>query len=139
MGRYLDSTTAPFRWTWRQATGLARSSWDYFAGFTFDSAIPPSWRETINWLFGTLPRAFGLRETTRREQINANIVLIILSALTSLLSAGATLALIALLWLPLLLFAWFFRGTPAGESYWRRLRAKLPIESDYDIPFWRSE
>lgn len=125
-------------WPWVQIRGLMRSSWDYFRGFRFDDVIPPSVVSTINWFIGTLPRALGVRGTTRREQINANVVLIVVTLSLSLPTAGAA-AIALLLWGPLLLFAWFFRGTPAGESYWRRTRSKLRIKRDYNIPFWRSE
>lgn len=126
-------------WSWTQARGLAGSSYEYFSGFALDDVLLPSITGTANWLLGLLPQAFGVRDTTRREQINANIVLIAFTVVTSVLSGGATIVVIALLWGPLLLFAWFFRGTPDGESLWRRTRRKLPVKRDYDIPFWRSE
>lgn len=134
----LATVAAPFLWTWRQVSGLGRSTYDYFADFAVDDVLPPSFRDFANWLIGVLPRAFGVRNTTRREQINANVVLIAVSILSSILTAGATLVLV-LFWGILLLFAWFFRGTPAGESLWTRTRRKLPIKRDYDLPLWRSE
>ncbi|WP_123619170.1 hypothetical protein [Halorubrum sp. CSM-61] len=126
------------RWTWKQISGLARSTYRYFAEFQFDDVLPPSIRDLINFVFQMIPRAFGLRSTSRREQINANAVLIGVTFLTGFLTGGLAWTFIAV-WAALLLFAWFFRGTPAGESYWRRLRSRFPVADDYDIPFWRSE
>lgn len=142
MARLRDTAAtvaAPVVWAWRQTTGLARSTYDYFADFAIDDVLPPSIRDFANWVIGILPRAFGIRNTTRREQINANVVLIAVSVLSSFLTAGVTLLLIAFVWGPLLLFAFFFRGTPAGESWWTRMRGRIPVASDYDLPLWRSE
>jgi hypothetical protein len=135
----LGSVGGAGRWTWVQTTGLARNAYGYFAGFKIDDVLPPSLRDFVNWSLSILPKAFGVRDTTRREQINANFILIGVTLLSSILTAGLTLALIVFVWGPLLWFAFFFRGTPAGESYWTRTRRKLPIKNDYDVPLWRSE
>lgn len=125
-------------WTVRQLVGLARSTYGYFTGFQVDDVLPPSIRDLINFAFATLPRAAGLRNTSRRQQINANAVLIGITFLTGFITGGAAWVLI-FVWAALLLFAFIFRGTPAGESYWRRFRNWLPVKNDYDIPLWRSE
>lgn len=141
MSRIRDAVawaTTPVRWTWRQVSGLARSSWDYIRNFRVDDVLPPSIRDLLNFAFSMLPRAFGVRGATRRQQINANAVLIGVTFLTGFLTGGLAWILIGL-WGILLLFAWFFRGTPAGESLWTRFRRRLPIKRDYDLPLWRSD
>lgn len=135
----LATITAPARWTWTQVSGFARSMYAYFAAFAIDDVLPPGLRDLINWVIGMFPRAFGIRGTSRRQQINANLALIAASILSGFLTAGASLLLIVLVWGPLLLFAVVVRGTPAGESWWGWMRRKLPIKRDYDLPLWRSE
>jgi hypothetical protein len=125
-------------WVWVQASALVRNSIAYWTGFAFDDILPPSVRSTINFIIEMVPRAFGLREATRREQINANAVLIGVSFLSGFVTGFTTWLLIAL-WGSLLLFAWFFRGTPAGESLWVRVRRRIPVRDDYDLILWRSE
>lgn len=125
-------------WTVTQLVGLARSTYRYYKHFHFDDVLVPWIRGIIDFLIKMLPRAFGVRNTTRKQQIDANVVLIGVAFFSGLFTGGAAWAII-FLWAALLLFAFFFRGTPAGESYWRRFRNWLPLSNDYNIPFWRSE
>lgn len=124
------------RWTWRQLTGIVTGTVEYFQRFHFDDVLPPSIRDLLNYIFFLLPRAFGIRDTTRKEQIDANVVLIAITFLTGFVTGGLAWAIIAV-WLVLLAFAWFFRATPAGESYWTRVRDIAP--GNIDIPLWRSD
>lgn len=126
-------------WVRAQVAGLYDSTVGYFSSFGFNETLPPSIRDNLSWLIGLIPRAFGVRDTTRREQINANVVVLVVMALSSLFPLTTWALAFAFIPLTMLFIAFFFRGTPAGESYWRRFRRRLPIKSDYDIPFWRGE
>lgn len=130
---------AGMAWVWRQLTGLWDSIVGYFTGFAINDILWPGVRSLANWIFTLIPRMFGVRDTTRREQINANIVALFVMALSSLFPLTAWVLALAIIPVSMLLFAFFFRGTPAGESYWKRLRQRVPIKSDYNIPFWRGE
>lgn len=125
-------------WTVTQLVGLATSTRKYFTHFHFDDVLVPWIREIINFLIKMLPRAFGVRNATRKQQIDANVVLIGVTFFSGIFTGGAAWVLI-FVWGALLLFAFFFRGTPAGESHWRRFRNWLPAKDDYNIPLWRSE
>jgi hypothetical protein len=126
-------------WLWTQLTGLWASTVEYFTGLGINETLPPSIRDNLSWIFGLLPRAAGVRDTSRREQINANVVILVVMALSSLFPLTTWTVAFAFIPAGLLLFAFFFRGTPAGESYWRQFRARLPIKDNYDIPLWRGE
>lgn len=126
-------------WLRTQTVGLWASTVDYFTGFGINETLPPSIRDNLSWIFGLLPRAAGVRDTSRREQINSNVVILFVMALSSLFPLTTWTVAFAFIPVGLLLFAFFFRGTPAGESYWRRFRAQLPIKDNYDIPLWRGE
>lgn len=134
-GKFWNGVT----WVWTQIVGLWRSTVDYFTGFGFNETLPPSITSNISWIIGLVPRSFGVRDTTRREQINANIVILVVMALSSLFPLTTWAIAFAFIPLTMLFIAFVFRGTPAGESYWRRFRRKLPIKSNYDLPFWRGE
>lgn len=125
-------------WAWTQFAGLWNSTVEYFAGFAINDVLPPSLRQLGNWFIGIIPQAFGVRDTTRRQQINANAVLIGVTLLTGFVTAGAAWALIGV-WAAFLLFAFFFRGTPAGDSYWHRFRRRLPVKKNYNVPAWRGK
>jgi hypothetical protein len=94
--------------------------------------------DTVNWLFGLFPKALGLRDTTPREQINANAVFVVFWFLAGFVSVGATWVLILAIHLPLLavgIWRWF----PGFNDAWRSFRRRLPVREDYNIPGWRSE
>ena len=123
---------------WRNATGFVRNAYGYVAGFALDDVLPPSVIGTINWLIGLVPRALGLRQTTPREQINANVVLSVFWFLAGFISLGATWVIILAVHLPLALFGvarWF----PGINETWMMVRRRLPVRDDYDLPGWRSE
>ena len=137
MGRYLDMAASPFRWTKRQFAGFYRGVRGYIGDFRVDDVLLPSLIDTANWIFGLFPKAVGVRQTTPKEQIDANIVFIFFWGGLSILSLGATLALVAVH--VLLLLIGLYRYFPAFGNLWRRFRSKLPVKGDYDIPLWRSE
>jgi len=123
---------------WRNVSGFAVNAYGYVAGFALDDVLPPSLVGTINWLLGLVPRAVGLRNTTPREQINANVVLAVFWFLAGFLSLGATWVIILAVHVPLGLFAvarWF----PGINEAWQSVRRRLPVRDDYDLPGWRSE
>ena len=137
MGRYFNTTAAPFQWTWRQATGFLGGLGDYVRAFHVDDVLPPSLRSGISWLMRLYPRAAGVRDTTPREQINANIIFIVFWALGGLLSLGLTTPFIVIHVALLAVGVW--RYIPAVGELWIGLTDRLPIKDDYDIPFWRSD
>ncbi|ELZ96589.1 hypothetical protein [Haloferax sulfurifontis] len=120
-----------------QLSGFARNAWGYATNWSLDDILLPSIVDTINWIASLVPRALGIRQTTPREQINANIVFIFFWATLSVISFGATLALVFVHLFLLGIGVW--RWLPAFNELWRRGRSRLPIPDDIDIPFWRSE
>lgn len=123
---------------WRNVRGFVVNAYAYFAGAALDDVLPPSIINTVNWLLGLFPKALGLRETTPREQINANAVFIVFWFFAGFISVGATWVLILVVHLPLLgvgVWRWF----PGVNNAWRSFRARLPVRGDYNIPGWRSE
>lgn len=120
-----------------QVRGFFSNAWAYFSDLALDDVIPPSIVELVNWFLGMFPQAFGLRGATPREQINANIVLMIWWALWSIPSVGTTLVLVAFhaVFLVIGMYRWY----PFINKAWRRMTARLPVADDYNIPFWRSE
>lgn len=125
------------RWLWAQFVGFWMNVYDYFRNFALDDVIPPSIRDFANWVISIIPRAFGVRDTTPRQQINANIVLIVATLISALGTLGTTLFILAL-WVPLL-FVGIWRWMPAFNELWTDFRDRLPVKDDYDLPFWRSE
>jgi len=120
-----------------QLHGLYLGFANYLRTFAFDDVLPPSVIRTINWVLGLLPKALGVRNTTPRTQINANIVFIFFWGSISILSLGLT-APVILIHLILLTIG-VLRWMPAFGELWNGFRSRLPIKSDYDIPRWRSE
>lgn len=123
---------------WRNIRGFAINAYGYVTGFAVDDVLPPSVIGTVNWLLGLFPRALGLRETTPREQINANLIFIVFWFLAGFVSVGATWVLILVIHLPLLavgVWRWF----PGVNEAWSSFRSRLPVREDYDVPGWRSE
>jgi len=111
--------------------------WDYATDFQIDDVLLPSIKETINWFIDLVPKALGLRNATPRQQINANIIFIAFWVTLSVITLGATFALVAAHLVLLTIGVW--RWLPAFNELWSRFRAWLPIPSDIDIPLWRSE
>lgn len=126
-----------YRWTKRQFGGFFRGVRGYVRDFHVDDVILPSIRDTVNWIIGLFPKALGLRQTTPKEQIDANIVFIVFWGTLSVISLGTTLALVALH--ILLLLIGLYRYFPVFGKAWQWGRSKLPLKNDYDIPLWRSE
>ena len=123
---------------WRNVRGFVRNAYGYVAAAAIADVLPTSITSTINWLLGLVPRALGLRETTPREQINANIVLAVFWFLAGFISLGATWVIILAIHLPLALLGvarWF----PGVNETWQTVRRRLPVRDDYDLPGWRSE
>ncbi|MFB6121125.1 MAG: hypothetical protein ABEJ68_08435 [Halobacteriaceae archaeon] len=120
-----------------QARAFAANAWAYVRDFKIDDILLPSIKDLLNWVFSLLPKAFGVRNTTPREQINANIVFIFFWATLSLVSLGTTLVLAAFHLFLLTIGVW--RWLPAFDELWGRFRRRLPIKGNYNIPFWRSE
>lgn len=125
----------------RAAVGQVRAffanAWAYVRDWHLDDVLPPSIRDLLNWIFGIIPRAFGVRDTSPRSQINANLILIVFTLISAVPSLGTTLIILAL-WVPLLAIG-IIRWLPAFNELWTRFRAALPLKDDYDIPGWRSE
>ena len=121
----------------RQVSGFFSNAWGYISDFQIDDILLPSIKGTINWFIDLFPKALGVRNTTPREQINANIIFIAFWAITSVISFGTTLGLVFIHIGLLSVGIW--RWLPAVNEMWRWFRSKLPISSDYDIPLWRSE
>lgn len=125
------------RAAYEQVRGFASNAYAYFADFAVDDVIPPGVRDFINWIISVYPNAFGVRNATPREQINASVVLLVFWGVW----AGASLGLlipIFVIHVPLL-FIGIYRWMPAVNELWKRFRDWLPVKDDYNIPFWRSE
>lgn len=127
----------PVRAASRQVRGFFANAWAYFSDLALDDVIPPGIVDSVNWFLGQFPKAAGLRGATPREQINANVVLIIWWALWSIPSLGATIALVAVQ--AVFLVIGVYRWLPAFNDLWLRFTGWLPVPRDIDIPFWRSE
>lgn len=125
-------------WPFRQVGAFLANAWGYLRQFQIDDVLPPSIRDFLNWFFGVIPRAFGLRGATPREQINASLVLILVVFLTSIPTLGTTLIILIVL-VPLLLIG-IARWLPAFDELWQGFVSRLPfVNRDLDIPGWRSE
>lgn len=132
------SVKSTIAWPFRQIGAFLRNAYAYATDFALDDVLPPSVRETINWLFGLVPRSLGLRDTSPEAQINANAVFIVFWFLAGFVSVGATWVLILVVHGPLLavgVWRWF----PGFNAAWQSFRRRLPVREDYDIPGWRSE
>lgn len=123
---------------WRNLRGFAGNAYGYVSGFAVDDVLPPGVIDTVNWLLGLVPRALGLRQTTPREQINANVVLAVFWFLAGFISLGATWVIILVIHVPLLLVG-IWRWFPGFNDAWASFRNRLPVRDDYDLPGWRSE
>lgn len=124
-------------WLWSQATAFVGNIWEFVSTVQIDTMLPPSIRDPITWAMGMVPKAFGVRDTTPEEQIKASAVMMLFAILTSLLTFGATLALIAVFGITM--WVGIFRWLPAFNEMWRMFRSKLPIKRDYDVPRWKEE
>lgn len=125
-------------WPFRQAKAFLANAWGYLIRFQIDDVLPPSVKDFLNWFFGVIPRAFGLRGATPREQINASLVLILVVFLSAIPTLGSTLIILVVA-VPLL-FIGIFRWLPAFNELWRAFVSRLPfVNQDLDIPGWRSE
>lgn len=125
------------RAAYRNVRAFASNAYAYVTDFALDDVLPPSIRDTLNWIFSIIPKAFGVRNTTPKSQINANLILIIFTLISAIGTLGTTLIVLAL-WVPLLLIG-IWRWLPAFNELWTDFREWLPVASDYDLPFWRTE
>lgn len=125
-------------WPLRQIGAFLQNAYGYATDFALDDVLPPGIIDTINWLFGLVPRALGLRSTSPEAQINANVVLAVFWFLAGFISLGATWVIILVVHVPLLLVG-IWRWFPGFNDAWRSFRSRVPVREDYDIPGWRSE
>lgn len=121
-------------WLWGQLRGTLANIWEFITWIQLDYFLPPSITSTINWATDKVWQATGLRGTDRNWQIAAAFVIIVAALLSSLLTAGLTLA-IALIAAGLLLLG-IIRFVPAANTGWSAFRSRIPVRDDYDAPLW---
>jgi len=122
------------RFVGRQARGTWRNIGSFYRWFTFDRVLPPAIVSTIQWFFEKTPRMLGLRGTDKNNQIAAAAVIMIVAFSSALLTAGLTLAVLAVAAM-FLLFG-VLRLVPAFNSLYKAGRDRVPVKDDYDIPRW---
>jgi len=117
----------------RFASTQAVGTWRNFRGFlgwlSIDRALPPAIASTITWTLETVPKALGIRSSSY-QQTAAAAVLIMVAFASTLLTLGATLAVLVVLLLLFSIGAWRF--VPAFNSVW-----KNQVQSrGKDLPRW---
>ena len=111
----VSTVTAPFHWTYRQATGTASNVWTWLTErLSLEDIIIPAVYDTAVWLTNQVPLSLGGGEPG--EMIEASFVLAVAAAVSSLISFGATLVFVGLFAFTGFLGA--LRFIPAVEKRW---------------------
>jgi hypothetical protein len=109
--------------------------------FRADDFLFPWVVSTINWFIGLIPDSLGLRDATPYEQVRANVLLAAFEVSLTLTTIAiiAPIVTVTLVVHAALLLAAVLRLVPAVNGAWEQGRSWIGLDSDYDIPLWRSE
>lgn len=121
----------------RQARGTWRNfgrAWNYM---TFDNVMPPSVVSLIQWFIETIPKLFGIRDTTPWQQVGAAATVIGAALLATVLSGGLLIGTVIIV--TFFGFVGVIRHVPWFNDKWERATGTLPIKNDYDVPRWRRD
>ncbi|WP_324662407.1 hypothetical protein [Haloarcula sediminis] len=139
-GLVLALLLAPFRllgFGTRQVRGTRDNvgrAWNYL---TFDNVLPPSLTGLIQWFIETIPKVFGVRDTTPWQQLGAAMTVIIFAIIGTVASGGLLIGIV--IGVGVLGLIGLARHVPAVNQGWNRITGKLPIRRDYDVPRWKRD
>lgn len=125
------------KFAWQQLSGTVGNIRKFVEWLQFDYILPPFIRDTIQWTIEIVPRAVGVRDTTRNEQVASAFVLLVVAFISTLLTGG--LAVATYIIVSLMLLAGTARFVPWIDNRWKWTREQLPIKDDYDVWRWSRE